>query len=214
MTALRVTVSSGTGPIEVRVFVRLLSSALARELAREALVLDHTVVHGPQDAPGSVDLWFTGDASGLRGVLGTHALIMPSERRGKRDRKRWYASVSCDEPEALQRATVELADVVVETCRASGAGGQHVNRTESAVRVTHRPTGISVRIESERSQHRNKARALAVLEQALLREQQLRMAATKSARRARAIHVERGRPVMIWSVEGDVLIRSEVHDAQ
>lgn len=54
MTLLRLTVSSGTGPLEVRVFVRLLSAALVRDLARESVALDHMVVHGPHDAPASV----------------------------------------------------------------------------------------------------------------------------------------------------------------
>jgi len=88
-------------------------------------------------------------------------------------------------PEADQVADVVLnpAELKVDTYRASGAGGQHVNKTDSAVRVTHLPTGIVVECQDDRSQHKNKARALAVLAARIkdkqLREQQAKQAATR-----------------------------------
>jgi len=62
---------------------------------------------------------------------------------------------------------VNLADVRVDTYRASGAGGQHVNKTDSAIRMTHIPTGIVVQCQNDRSQHRNRAEALAMLKSKL-----------------------------------------------
>ncbi len=87
-------------------------------------------------------------------------------------------------PEA-QEVDVEIneADLKIDTMRAQGAGGQHVNKTESAIRITHVPTGTIVFVQDERSQHKNRARAMALLRSRIYDEQRQKLDAERAADR-------------------------------
>jgi peptide chain release factor 1 len=84
------------------------------------------------------------------------------------------------EADEINDVVINPAEIRVDTFRASGAGGQHINKTDSAVRVTHLPTGIVVECQDGRSQHKNKAQALSVLA-ARIKDKQLREQAAKQA---------------------------------
>ena len=87
------------------------------------------------------------------------------------------------EPDEAEEVTLNPADLRIDTYRASGAGGQHINKTDSAVRVTHIPTGLVAECQDDRSQHRNKAKALAVLGARLRDKDRLERQAKDAAQR-------------------------------
>jgi peptide chain release factor 2 len=138
----------------------------------------------------SATIKITGDyAYGhLRTETGVHRLVRKSPFDSSGGRHTSFASVFVS-PEIDDSFEIEInpADLRVDTYRASGAGGQHINKTDSAVRLTHNPTGIVVSCQNDRSQHRNRAEAMSMLKAKLFelemrkrREEQDKLEATKT----------------------------------
>lgn len=194
MTAVLLCVTAGRGPAECRLALADVVDAMAAEAA--AAGLSFAAEGNPERERPSLIVSIDGEGTSrfLRDWEGSVRVVARSALRPNHPRKNWFVGVHRFAAPSVPVA-IDPADLVYETMRAGGPGGQHQNRTESAVRVTHRPSGASAVARDERSQHRNRALALARLQTVLAgvhaREQDRQAFREWLAR----ITVQRGNPV-------------------
>ena len=204
MSRWTIQISAGAGPVEVRRFVALLAREMVNHCRQGGVAIATIIVVGDENAPKSVAIEVEGDAPSIMGChLGTHVLVARSRDRGRHSRKRWFAGVSLHPASVPQDVAIKIhpSEIEVTATRAGGPGGQHVNTTDSAVRIRHKPSGISVRVASERSQHQNRSRALARLVAILTQKQQSRRDVSSRDRRLSHYRFTRGSAVREWTYD-------------
>jgi len=144
----------------------------------------------------------------LKAEIGVHRLVRKSPFDSGNRRHTSFASVFAF-PDMDREIDIEIneADVRTDTYRASGAGGQHINKTDSAVRLTHAPTGIVVQCQNDRSQHKNRAAAWSMLKSRLYEHELTKQNAEKQA-------MEDGKTDIGWGhqIRSYVLDQSRIKD--
>jgi len=206
-----VDIQAGSGGTEAQDWASMLLRMYLRYCERKGFQVE-VLEQSDGDVAGikGASLKISGDyAYGhLRTETGVHRLVRKSPFDSGNRRHTSFASVFVF-PVVDDSIEVEInpADLRVDTYRASGAGGQHINKTDSAVRITHLPTNIVVQCQSDRSQHRNRAEAMAMLKSRLYEEELRKRNAEKQA-------MEDGKTDIGWGhqIRSYVLDQSRIKD--
>lgn len=170
-------INAGSGGTEAQDWALMLLRMYLRWVERHGFAVEELDYQAGEGAGiKSTTILVSGDyAYGhLRSEQGVHRLVRISPFDSNARRHTSFASVAVT-PDIEEDVTVEIRDedLRVDTYRSGGAGGQHVNKTDSAVRLTHIPTGIVVACQSQRSQHKNRDRAMKLLKAKLLERERL-----------------------------------------
>jgi len=194
-------VTSGDGPRECRRAVSLVLREIKKEAARKGLRFEAATPEAgmPDDLPSAL-VTLSGPAAQrfAAGWTGTVQWICKSPFRPHHKRQNWFVGVFPVDSTEVSDVNLQARDLRIETFRAGGPGGQHQNTTDSGVRITHVPTGVSAISTDERSQHRNRQVALNRLTARFLLRREEALARDRATQSRMHRQLERGNPVRIF----------------
>ncbi|WP_411991081.1 peptide chain release factor H [Agarivorans sp. DSG3-1] len=196
--------SAGQGPLECCKALGLALKVIEKQCKKKSIHLELVEVAETSEIDCFKSILLKLEAENPKDALqyaeswqGPLLWVCRSTFRLKHKRRNWYFSGRCYEINEAKYS----AELSFQTCRASGAGGQHVNTTDSAVRAIHIASGLSVRVESERSQHANKRMARTLLIQKLEMNEQESISKQEKLRWQHHWQVERGNPIRTFTGE-------------
>jgi peptide chain release factor len=195
-------ISSGIGPAECMRAVFLFSEVLRQELSREGFAASVSDCEAGDEKETFKSILLKAvhpDQEKIPNIKeGSIQWICNSPYRKYHKRKNWFIDVEIYD-EKFDETEFATKDLRIETMRSSGAGGQHVNKTESAVRITHIPTGIVAIASEERSQLMNRKLALQRLKRTLAKQKEEAENNLKKERWQQHNELQRGNPVRVYS---------------
>ena len=206
-----VSINAGAGGTESQDWAQMLLRMYTRWGERSGYkteILD--IQYGEEAGIKSATLILSGDyAYGyLKAEIGVHRLVRISPYDANKRRHTSFSSVFVF-PEIEENVKVEVneADLKIDVYRASGPGGQGVNTTDSAVRITHIPTGIVVQCQNERSQHKNKSSAMRVLKARIYEDEQKKLSVEKKEQEESKKKIEWGSQIRSYVLQPYQLVK-------
>jgi peptide chain release factor 2 len=206
-----VTVNAGAGGTDAQDWAEMVLRMEMRWAERRGFAVDLLEV-SPGEEAGIKSATFRAKGENAYGLYGSekgvHRLVRLSPFDSANRRQTSFAGVEVS-PVVEETGDVEINDddLQIDTYRASGAGGQHVNKTDSAIRITHKPTGIVVQCQNERSQSSNKAEAMAVLRSKLAERQEQERLAEIAKERGEAQDVNFGSQIRSYVLHPYTMVK-------